>query len=315
MSGLTRYFLRRGASAILLAFLASVLSFLLIASAPGNVATLIAEVRFPAASEADIARIEEELGLNDPLPIRYFKWVSRAVVGDFDVSLRTGKPVVEEIVNRLPETGLLVLGAGTTALLLGFAFGLGGAMVGRSADALLRTIAMLGASAPSFFVGAVLILVFAVQLRWLPSVGLGGPIAWILPFIALGLLPGMIISRVIRVQLEEAMSRPFAITARAKGFGRLRTLLVDALPNALPPLLVAFGTQFALMVQWGMVVEPIFAWQGLGTFFVHSVKFRDFTSVQACMILFAMVFIMVNLVVDLLAALADPRQRRSARIA
>ena len=307
------FVLRRTGSAVVLMFLASILCFVLVASAPGRVAILIAEARFPGASAAEIERIEQELGLDQPLPIRYAHWLGQALTGDLDVSFRTRQDVTDELLERLPVTALLVGGAGAVALVLGVGLGVGATVAGGTTDRVFRGFALIGASTPNFFVAALLILVFAVTLDWLPSLGLRGPASWLMPCFTLALIPGAVLSRVVRVSLEEAMAKPYALTARSKGFGRTRILLIDALPNVFPRLITAFGTQFALMVQGAMVVEPIFAWQGIGTYFVEAVRFRDFPVVQACLLLFAFFFIVVNLLVDVVAAYTDPRQRRALR--
>lgn len=155
-----------------------------------------------------------------------------------------------------------------------------------------------------------LIFVFAVNLRWVPTFGSAGWTSYILPWLTISMLPAAVLSRILRVGLEEAMSKPYAITARSRGFGRSAVLLRDALINVAPPFITAWGTQTAIMVVASVVVEPIFAWHGLGDLFLTGVRFRDFMIVQACLLIFITLFIILNLVVDIVVGLVDPKLRR-----
>ncbi len=302
---------RRLRNSIVLLVLASLLCFALVVSAPGNVAQLIAELRSPNATMEDVRRIEEELGLNKPIIERYWDWLEGAFTGDFGVSYRTGDDVGASLAKRIGVTGTLIAGGGAVALVLSTLFGFAGAMwPGRWPDHLTRGAALLGASTPSFFVGAMLIYGFAVALGWLPSFGKAGPASWILPCLTISLLPSAVLSRVIRVGLEEAMARPYALTATAKGFGRRAILFRDALPNVIPTYINALGTQVGAMVVGSIVVEPLFAWHGLGHYFLMGVQFRDFTLVQACLLLFIVFFITTNLIVDVGMLFSDPKLRR-----
>jgi peptide/nickel transport system permease protein len=306
--------LSRIGGAALLMLIASIFCFLLIVAAPGNVAILIAELRTAQATKADVEKIAEEYGLNDPLPVRYGRWLGDAVSGDLGFSLRSQEEVTHELAARVPTTAILMLGGGFVSLAIGIGLGLIGTMwPGGWIDEASRTVALLFASTPKFFIGAMFILIFAVTLQWLPSFGAERPQSWLLPCLTIGIMPGAVLSRLIRVSLEEAMSRPFAVTAKSKGFSRMRTLFRDAVPNIGPILLTAFGTQFALMVQASLVVEPIFALPGVGNYFVEAAKFRDLPVVQACMLLFAVLFIVVNLLVDLTVFVLDPKSRRLGR--
>ena len=166
-----RLFLRRAGLALLLMLAATALTFALVSAAPGNVAALIAErAAGPGADGPMIARIAEELGLNDPLPVRYFRWLGDAVTGDFGISLRTGKPMSEEFAARIPKTLALLAGGGVLTLALSLVMGLAGAVSnGGIVDRLLHGLALVGASTPNFFVAAMLVIVFSVMLRWVPT--------------------------------------------------------------------------------------------------------------------------------------------------
>lgn len=308
-------FLRRTALAVLLMLAATALTFALVTAAPGNVAALIAERAAGAGADgAMIARIASELGLNDPLPVRYARWLGDALTGDFGVSLRTGKPMVDEFAERIPVTATLLAGGGALTLILSLGLGLwGAASNGGIADRILHGLALVGASTPYFFVAPMLVIVFAIGLGWLPSFGTSGPASWIMPWFTIALFPISVLSRVVRVNLQEAMSRPFATTGFAKGRTRGAVLWREALPNIAIPYMTTFGAQFALMMIGAIVVERIFGLNGVGAFFIEAIRFRDFVGMQAVLMLFVVFFVSINLIVDLLAMLADPRIRRSRR--
>lgn len=308
-------FLRRTALAVLLMLAATALTFALVTAAPGNVAALIAERAAGAGADgAMIERIARDLGLNDPLPVRYARWLGDALTGDFGVSLRSGKPMAAEFADRVPMTLLLLAGGGVLALILSLAMGIFGAMSnGGPLDRFLHGLALVGASTPNFFVAAMLVIVFAVTLGWLPSFGAGGLSTWIMPWLTIALFPASVLSRVVRVNLQEAMSRPFATTGFAKGLTRGQVLLREALPNIAIPFMTTFGAQFTLMIIGAIVVERVFGLNGIGAFFIEAIRFRDFVGMQAVLTLFVVFFVSINLVVDLLAMLADPRLRRARR--
>ncbi|MEO5322086.1 ABC transporter permease [Mesorhizobium sp. CC13] len=310
-----RMFMRRTGLALLLMVAASALTFVLITAAPGNVAALIAERSVGAGADgAMIRRIEQELGLNDPLPVRYLRWLGDAATGDFGVSLRSGKPMAEEFATRIPVTGTLLAGGGVLALVLSLAFGIAGAVSnGGVVDRLLHGLALLGASTPNFFVAALLVITFSVGLGWLPSFGVSGIRSWLMPWMTIALFPGSVLARVVRVNLQEAMSRPFATTGFAKGLTRRAVLVREALPNILIPFMTTFGAQFTLMMIGAIVVERVFGLNGIGAFFIEAIRFRDFIGMQAVLLLFVVFFVTVNLIVDIAAMLADPRLRRPKR--
>ena len=307
-----RMFMRRMGLALLLMLAATALTFALVSAAPGNVAALIAERAAGAGADGEmIAKIANDLGLNDPLPVRYLRWLGDAVQGDFGVSLRTGKPMSDEFSARIPKTLALLAGGGVLALALSLVMGLAGAVSnGGIVDKLLHGLALVGASTPNFFVAAMLVIVFSVMLGWVPTFGVSGFTSWLLPWITIALFPGSVLSRVVRVNLQEAMSRPYATTGFAKGLTRRAVLLREALPNILIPYMTTFGAQFTLMMIGAIVVERVFGLNGIGAFFIEAIRFRDFIGMQAVLMLFVVFFVSVNLIVDIAAMLADPRLRR-----
>lgn len=298
-------------NAVVLLILATMLCFSLVVSAPGNVAVLIAELRTPKATFEQIRVVEEELGLNNPLIVRYGHWLSGALQGNLGVSYKTGESIGPALSSRLGITLTLVIGGAVFAMVLSFVLGFIGALwPGRFGDALSRIIALMGASMPSFFVGALLIYGLAVELGLFPTFGTDGWSSWVLPWITIGLLPAAVLSRVVRVGLEETMARPFALTAYAKGLARSTILFRHALPNITPTYINALGAQGGAMVVGAVVVEPLFAMKGVADLFLQGVLFRDFMVVQACLLVFLTFFILLNLLVDIGMMFSDPKLRR-----
>lgn len=308
-----RTILRRMLLACLLILAASALTFALVAAAPGNVAALIAErAAGPGADAEMIAKIGNELGLHDPLPIRYGRWLASALAGDFGISLRTGKPISQEFAARIPMTAALLAGGGVLAFILSITLGIAGAVSnGGVMDRVLHAFSLIGASTPNFFVAALLVIVFSVMLGWVPTFGTSGFTSWLLPWVTIALFPASVLSRVVRVNLQEAMSRPFATTGFAKGYTRTQVLLREALPNIAIPFLTTFGAQFTLMIIGSIVVETVFALRGVGAFFIDAIRFRDFIGMQSVLLLFVVFFVMVNFIVDMICIVADPRMRRA----
>lgn len=296
---------------LVLLFLASLVCFTLVVSAPGNVAVLIAELRGAVAVPGYVEQVAEEIGLNKPLLMRYVDWLGDAVRGDFGISYRTGQEVSADLPKRMLVTGTLIAGSAVIATLLSLALGFLGALWPyKLPDRVSRGLALLGASTPTFFVGALLIYGFSVTFQLFPSFGFNGPRSWVLPWLSAIALPAAVLSRVVRVGLEEAMASPYVLTAKSKGLGRITILFREALPNITPVFINALGTQVGLMTATAIIVEPLFAWQGVGDYFLAGVRFRDFMVVQACLLIFLTFFIVVNLIVDLAVLMTDPRIRR-----
>jgi peptide/nickel transport system permease protein len=298
-------------NAAVMLVLATLLCFALVVSAPGNVAVLIAELRSPQATFEQIHEVEEELGLNRPLVVRYGWWLRGALEGNLGVSYKTGEDIGASLSSRLPITLVLVVGGASFATALSFALGFVGALwPARLGDAASRVVALLGASMPSFFVGALLIYGLAVELRLFPTFGADRLSSWVLPWMTIGFLPAAVLSRVVRVGLEEAIARPFALTAKAKGLSRAAILFRHALPTIAPTYVNALGAQGGAMVVGAVVVEPLFALKGVADLFLQGVLFRDFMVVQACLLIFLTFFIILNLLVDIAVVFLDPKLRR-----
>ncbi|MFG1950318.1 ABC transporter permease [Micromonospora sp. NPDC048830] len=303
---------RRLLTALFLMFLGSLTGFLLINLAPGDVTVLVAERRSgPGATSEDVARMAHELGMDRPLPVRYVDWVWHALQGDLGDSLQRNLPITPELLDRAGQTLLLVSGAAVFAGLVGGLLGMLGALYPDSwIDRIGRGLALLGASIPSFYLAALLILFFGLKLGVVPTFGLSGPASWILPWISLGTGPAGVFSRVVRVGLERAMAEPFAVTGFSKGFTRRQVLVKDALPNIGPSVLGVLATQTGQMVPGAVVIETVFAWQGVGSYFYEAVKFRDIPVLQSSLLVFLLAFVVLNTLVDIIQARLDPRIRR-----
>ncbi len=243
--------------------------------------------------------------------MRYVRWLGDALTGDFGISLRTGKPISYEFAERIPMTLALLAGGGVLALVMSLVMGLAGAVSnGGPVDRLLHGLALVGASTPNFFVAAILVIVFSVWLGLVPTFGVSGFTSWFMPWFTIALFPASVLARVVRVNLQDSMSRPFATTGFAKGLTRRAVLFREALPNIAIPYMTTFGAQFTLMIIGAIVVERVFGLAGIGAFFIEAIRFRDFIGMQAVLTLFVVFFVSVNLFVDVLAMLADPRLRR-----
>jgi ABC-type dipeptide/oligopeptide/nickel transport system permease component len=305
----TEYLFRRlGLSVVAMVGVVTIVFVLLHAS--GDPATLLVS---QDATQQDIDRIREAYGLDQPLSAQYARFLGRVARGDLGFSYRQGLPVGELIVERLQATSELALAGLAVAVLLGVPLGLiAAARHGSGLDTAAMTVALLGVSVPSFWLGLLLIIVFGVQLGWLPVSGYGGPRHLLMPAFVLGGFYAAQISRLTRTSLLEVLAQDFVRTARAKGLALRVVLLKHVLRNAALPVLTVLGVDFGRMLGGAVVVETIFAWPGMGRLAVQAVLGRDFPVVQGAAIMGAAVFLAVNLVIDLLYGWVDPRLRAAA---
>jgi ABC-type dipeptide/oligopeptide/nickel transport system permease component len=273
----------------------------------GDPATLLVS---QDATQQDIDRIREAYGLDQPLSVQYARFVSRVVRGDLGFSYRQGLPVGELIVERLRATFELALAGLAVAVLLGVPLGLiAAARHGSAVDTAAMAVALLGTSVPSFWLGLLLIIVFGVQLGWLPVSGYGSLQHLLMPAFVLGGFYAAQVSRLTRTSLLEVLAQDFIRTARAKGLAARSVLLKHVLRNAALPVLTVLGLDFGRMLGGAVVVETIFAWPGMGRLAVQAVLGRDFPVVQGAAIMGAVVFLAVSLMIDLLYGWVDPRLR------
>jgi len=266
------------------------------------------------ATKQDMDRIRQAYGLDRPLSVQYGRFITRVARGDLGYSYRQGLPVTELIGDRLGATFELALAALAVAMLLGVALGMvAAARRGSGVDTAAMTIALLGTSMPSFWLGLLLIIVFGVKLGWLPVSGRGGLDHLVMPAFVLGGFYAAQVSRLTRTSLLDALAQDYVRTGRAKGLTGRVVLFKHALRNAALPVLTVLGLHFGQMLGGALIVESIFAWPGMGRLAVQAVLGRDFPVVQGAAIMGAAVFIAVNLTVDLLYGWVDPRLRSAAQ--
>jgi peptide/nickel transport system permease protein len=301
-----RFVLRRLGYAALSLFLLSVTIFLFV-RVTGDPTVLLVE---PGASKADLEALRQDLGLDRSLLVQYGTFVRDIVRGDFGRSFYYRTPVLELYVSRLPNSLLLAVAAMAFSLLIGIPSGILAAVrVGGFWDSAGKIFALLGLSMPSFWVGLLLILFFSVYLGWLPSSGSGTPWHVLMPAFALGWYFAAAHMRLTRSSMLEVLGSEYVKLARLKGLPEIRVIAKHAFKNALIPVLTLAGINLVLMVNVAVVVETVFAWPGIGRLLYEGIAFRDFPVVQATVLLAGSMIVVVNLVVDVLYAVIDPRIR------
>ncbi|MCB0070103.1 MAG: ABC transporter permease [Caldilineaceae bacterium] len=305
---MSRYIINRLLLTIPVLLGVSVLVFAMLHLVPGD--PIMAMFAQTGASGRQIEEIKEQLGLNDPLPVQYLRFLSNAVRGDLGKSLWGERDVLDMILEALPSTIRLTIAGMGVAIILGLTLGIIAALNHNSwIDNLTMVTALAGVSIPSFWLGLMLILVFAVNLRWFPIVGQGSWKSIVLPAVALGFGASALIARMTRSELLEVMSQDYIRTARAKGLRSRIVVLRHGLKNALIPVLTIVGLQFGALLGGTVIIETVFARQGLGRIAVEALKARDFPVAQGVVLFVALIYVFVNLIVDLLYAVVDPRIR------
>jgi ABC-type dipeptide/oligopeptide/nickel transport system permease component len=306
-----RYILRRLVLTIPVLFGVSIAVFSMMHLIPGDPALALLRGQ-PEVTDADIQRVRDQFGLNDPLPKQYFKWVSNAVRGDFGDSVQTRRPVLFDIKTQAASTIKLALAAMVLAVFIGTLLGTISALYKNTwVDTLAMLGALFGVSMPTFWFGLILIYVFAFKLGWLPAVGDTGFKALILPAVALGMDFAAVTARLVRANLIEVMVSDYIKTARAKGLTEHIIVTRHALKNAIIPTITIVGLQFGTLLAGAVVVETVFARQGIGRLLLSSIIGKDLPTVQAIVLLAATTYLIVNLLVDLSYAYLDPRIRYS----
>jgi peptide/nickel transport system permease protein len=295
------------------AFLASVILFLLLKLTPGDpVLILLGE----KATAENYQALRHDLGLDQPYPVQYLSWVSHVARGDLGKSIRNGGPVRDEIVNRIPATFQLGVAALILGLVVAVPLGILSAVFRRSPIGFAATaFSQVGVALPGFFVGLVLIYVFALQLGWFPpgsyTTFTDNPGEWlrriILPAITLSLFGAATQTRFIRSGVLDTLHQDYIRTARAKGFAESTVILRHALRNGLIPSVTFLGLQVGAILEGAFIVETVFAWPGIGRLAVQSLGARDYPTVQAVVLLAVFVFLTANLIVDIAYAYLDPR--------
>lgn len=260
------------------------------------------------APEEAVEALREEMGLNDPFLVQYFRFIGNAARGNFGRSYISKKEVVPEIIGRFPATLQLAFFGVLIAIIIGIPVGIISATRQYSIfDSVSMFFALLGVSMPNFWQGLMLILIFAVNLRWLPSSGYGSFQHIILPALTLGTSAAAIITRMTRSSMLEVIRQDYIRTARAKGVAENKVIIKHALKNALIPVITVVGLQFGYLLGGAVLTETVFSWPGIGRLLVEAIRQKDTPMVQACVIFIAVTFSIVNLAIDILYAFIDPR--------
>jgi ABC-type dipeptide/oligopeptide/nickel transport system permease component len=305
-----RFLSRRLLEALLALLFTSLLVFSMIHMIPGDPALLVAGLE---AGPEVLERIRRDLGLDRPLPVQYGSFLWNAAQGDLGISIRTGLPVLREILDRFPYTLVIALGAIVLATAMGIGSGILAAMRhNRLGDALVMVTALLAVSTPSYWLGLMLMLTFSLTLGWLPSIGIATPAHYMLPILTLGAQSGGIVSRMTRSAMLDVVGQDFVRAARARGERESTVILRHALKNALIPVLSIVGLRFGNLIAGAVLVESVFAIPGVGRLLVDAVLWRDYPMIQGTMLFVAALFILVNAATDVLYAVVDPRIRVAA---
>lgn len=311
---MTQYIIRRLIHSIIIIWGCATLVFFLMRAIPGDpVIQMLGPEYTPEAADA----LRHKLGLDEPLLIQYTKWMGNAARGDFGSSITGAESVRGAIQSGLPKTMSIALLAFLIATAIALPAGIIAALKRNTpADFLVSLFAFLGVSMPSFWFGIILILIFAVNLGWLPSLGYAsitkdGPVEWfkhlLLPSLAIGASYASILMRFVRAGLLEALNSDYIRTARAKGLAERRVIISHGLRNSLIPVVTVAGIQIALLLSGTVVIETVFAIRGVGRLLVGAIFDKDYPMVQGTILVVAMIFVFANLFVDILYTVIDPR--------
>jgi peptide/nickel transport system permease protein len=317
---MTGYLLRRILYAIPIAFGVSVVCFSLVYIAPGDP---LQTVLPPDATAATIDLVKHIYGFDKPIPVQYFIWLGHVLTGNFGTSIANGRPVILEVAGSLGNTALLAVFAVPLAFALGYTMGaVAGSFAGTWLDRVVTGTAVAGVSVPNYWLGIVLVILFAVEIMWLPATGMGPNgasqlhlLQWndfkylVLPVITLAMVPIGIIARSSRAAVVEVRGQDFVQTLRAKGLSEW-AVTRHVLKNALPQTLAVMGLQFGYLLGGSILVETVFSWPGSGFLLSKAIINRDVPVLQGTILALSLIFVATNLVVDLLQSVVDPRLRR-----
>jgi peptide/nickel transport system permease protein len=285
----------------------SILVFVILRVVPGDPAKMLLP---EGAPQSAVDELNRHLGLHEPLWRQYGIFLQSVVRGDFGQSFQYRAPALRVVVERVPATIQLALAAMALTVVVGVSLGILAAVrQGSAYDYAGTVLAVLGQSLPNFWLGIMLMLLFGVTLRWLPTSGFSDWRSLVLPSVTLAAFPTALVARLTRSSVLEILGQEYIRTGRAKGLGEPRVILRHALRNALIPLLTVLGLQIGTLLGGAVITESIFAWPGMGKLIVDAIFFRDFPVVQTVLILSATIFVVINLLVDVLYTLIDPRIR------
>jgi len=317
------FILRRVLQSLVVMLVVALVSFALFRYVGDPISTMMGQ----EATIADREALRERLGLNDPFVVQFFNFVTRAMQGDFGISYRLQQPVMELILSRLPATLELALVSGVLAFVFAVGFGVYTALNRRGwLSSTVMSVSLIGVSLPTFLIGVLLIWLFAVELQWLPSFGRGevvdigdwwstgfltstGRASLILPAITLGLYQMTLIMRLVRAEMLEVLRTDYIKFARARGLSNRAIHFGHALKNTMVPVITITGLQLGAIIAFAIITETVFQWPGVGALFINSVRFVDVPVMAAYLMLIAVIFVVINLIVDLLYYAVDPRLR------
>lgn len=301
-----RYVVSRSLQAVFVILAVLVVTFIIV-RAVGDPSRLLVS---PEGSRENLAQIRHVLGLDAPLQVQFVRFVGDVVRGDFGKSFTFGRPALQLVLERVPATLLLALTALALAVPTGILLGMVSAVKRNTIyDNLATTLAVLGRAVPNFWLSIMFIVVFGAYLKWLPPSGYGTPLHIIMPSVALSAGLAAIVARLTRSSLLEVMSQDFVRTARAKGLSESRVLTRHVLRNALIPIATVVGLQAGHLLGGAIITETIFAWPGVGRLLTQSIYNYDYPVVQTSVFIISVTFVFLNLAIDLLYALIDPRIR------
>jgi peptide/nickel transport system permease protein len=307
VKGTTAHIVRTLLLSLFTLFGVSVLIFLMLRVLPGDPARVLAGLE---ASAEQVDRIRTQLGLDEPLPAQYWSFLSGVLQGDLGVSARTSRPVAVEIIARMPATLTLAIVATVIGSVVGVSAGVIAAVRRNSAlDHVISSVAMMGVSMPVYWLGLLLILLFAVTLGWLPAAGAEGPTSIVLPAATLGAFSTALVSRMTRASMLEVLGQDYIRTAQAKGAPPGTVIIKHGLRNAFIPVLTVISLQFGALLGGAVLTETVFGWPGIGRLLVDSIAARDFAVVQGLVLVYAALFVLLNVFVDVLYVVVDPRIR------
>ncbi|HEV8308449.1 MAG TPA: ABC transporter permease [Methylomirabilota bacterium] len=312
-----RYLTRRLLSLVPVLAGVSVVVFLVLHLSPGDPAEIMLGSQ---ATQEDLARLRAELGLTEPFPIQYLRWLGHVLQGDLGRSIWTRRPVLREVLDRFRATLVLTGSALLLSTVGGIALGIASATRRNSfLDRVSAVVSLFGASMPVFWLGIVLMVLFSLWLGWLPASGMSAPYGGggvvdllahlILPAVTLGAASTAIVARLTRSSMLEVLGQDYIRTARSKGMIERAVVVRHGLWNALMPIVTVVGVQAGYLLGGAVLTETVFAWPGVGTLMVQGILARDFPLVQGCVLVVALSFALINLAVDLLYAYLDPRIR------
>ena len=300
-----RYILKRLLQLIPMLLILSLIVFFMVRMIPGDPVKNMLGIDVPQ----EMVEVERErLGLNDPLPQQYIRFMTELFHGDLGTSIVTGKPVWDELMSRYPNTLILAFGGIVVAAIGGILVGILAAVFhNKFWDNCIMVLSMLAVSTPSFFLALILMLVFTLNLRWFPSMGAITPARMVLPIVTLGTQAIGFIARTTRSAMLDVIGQDYIRTSRSRGIPNRIITFSHALKNALIPILTAIGLRFGSLLAGSAIVETVFSIKGVGRFVVDSVSKRDYPAVQGCVLVLAVTFVVINTLVDLMYAFVDPR--------